>query len=254
MILNPRLSSTNETQFQRASSEIIPVWDAILRAQKSQATNWFLVAQPDHAALAGDIARLARSEIFPELNEEIIQAISLHDEGWKAFDNEASVKDRRPLSFLDLNAADLVVAWRDSIDCAGHAGALAALLVSGHFVRIGQLHLELRGKNADVEAFLSDEAARQVKLRPAQSRSAEEIEVLTDFLQFCDLLSLYICCGSREAVEFPQRFKGQGIRLRRDDEVCRIDPRVFGGGGSLGVAARRYPSGVVQVYIPALFA
>ena len=232
----------------------MPVWDAVLHAQTAPAKSWVLVAQPDHAALAGDIARLANSDIFPALNEEIIQAISLHDEGWKAFDNAALVKDGRPLSFLDLRSADLVNAWKDSIDCAAQVGALAAILVSGHFVRIGQLHLQLRGKNVDVETFLADEAARQTSLRSKQSLSAEEIEVLTDFLQFCDLLSLYICCGSRDSVEFPQRFKGQGIRLRRNDEFCRMEPRVFGGGGSLGVAARKYPGEALSAYIPALFA
>src|SRR5438128_11128406 len=61
-----------------------------------------------------------------------------------------------------------------------------------------------------------------------------------DVLQFCDLLSLYLCCGAPDNVEFPQRFCDRAIRIFRESEVLRTEPRVFGVGVSLGVQARRY--------------
>jgi len=34
----------------------VPAWEAVERKQKQAASEWWLVAQPDHAALAGDLA------------------------------------------------------------------------------------------------------------------------------------------------------------------------------------------------------
>ena len=68
-------------------------------------------------------------------------------------------------------------------------------------------------------------------------------------LQFCDVLSLYLCCGAAQDVEFPQRFGAKPIRLRREARaadqaaVCRFEPSPFiGGGVDLAVLARRFPS------------
>ena len=66
---------------------------------------------------------------------------------------------------------------------------------------------------------------------------------LVDLLQFCDVLSLYLCCGARAHVEFPQRFGDQSISLQRQGEMCVMKPRIFGDGASLAVRARRYPGG-----------
>ena len=37
----------------------------------------------------------------------------------------------------------------------------------------------------------------------SKNTTEKELETLTDVLQFCDLVSLYICCGAQNAVEFP---------------------------------------------------
>jgi len=63
-----------------------------------------------------------------------------------------------------------------------------------------------------------------------------------DLLQFCDLLSLYLCCGSNEDVEFPQRLAPSPIRLRRNGGGFRLEPAVIKSGAGLGVTARRHPT------------
>jgi hypothetical protein len=65
------------------------------------------------------------------------------------------------------------------------------------------------------------------------------VERLVDLLQFCDLLSLYLCCGSHAHVQFPQAVGSRSITLRRDGELCLLDPSPFREEISLGVPARR---------------
>ena len=77
-----------------------------------------------------------------------------------------------------------------------------------------------------------------------QSRSEKEVEYWTDVLQFCDLLSLYLCCGSEESVEFPQRIgpKGETIRLQVQDGVNVLSPSPFAREAEFSLEAQSYPA------------
>jgi hypothetical protein len=252
MILNPRLSAVDQAPAPGTSRTFVPAWDAVFRTQKASAESWLLVAQPDHATLAGDLAERIRSSDFPALDDEILRAISLHDEGWQSFDDQPMVHDGRPLSFLDLGPSEFLHAWTRSISTAEHVGPLAGILVSDHFLRLAHVHIETRGENSQVRKFIQHEEARQDRLRPRQKHSLEELSVLVDVLQFCDLLSLYLCCGTLEEVEFPQRFNNHSIHLYREGEMRCLQPSIFPGGASLGVSARTFPQKDGEVTIPVL--
>jgi hypothetical protein len=224
----------------------IPAWDAVLARQKEVAAEWWLVAQPDHAALAGDLAACIRAREFPQLDAEVVRAIALHDEGWAPFDRVPSLNEQgRPLSFFEMALSDFLEAWRDSIARAAQDSPIGGILVSEHFRRLGrwrrQTVQDTPENDAAVHSFREREGERQRRLSRRQDRRPEEISILVDVLQFCDLLSLYLCCGAREAVEFPQRFEGRAIRVHREAELLRSDPPLFGRGVSLAVRARRYP-------------
>ena len=79
---------------------------------------------------------------------------------------------------------------------------------------------------------------------PARLRSEGEVQHWTDVLQFCDLLSLYLCCGSRESVEYPQPIgpKGETIRLQVQDAAFVLSPALFVKEVELSVQARPYPA------------
>ncbi|HVO80286.1 MAG TPA: DUF3891 family protein [Terriglobales bacterium] len=245
MVLYP-LNAPAEHHAASGEHVTVPAWDVILRTQKQDATEWWLVAQPDHAALAGDLATCIRSPEFPQLDTEVVRAIAWHDEGWAAFDRAPSLNGRgRPLSFVDMALADFLRAWRDSIARAEQESPIGGILVSQHFCRLGRWRRQMMQDNpeddAAVESFLEREGERQRLLYHRQDRGPEEISMLVEVLQFCDLLSLYLCCGAREAVEFPQRFEGRAIRIHREAELLRSDPPLFGRGASLAVRARRFP-------------
>jgi uncharacterized protein DUF3891 len=247
----------------------IPAWQAVEKKQRQAAKNWWLVAQPDHAALAGDLAANLNSPLFPPLDRHVIRAIALHDAGWAQFDGGQRGTGRdlavvlgdpkldtqgRPRSFLEMTPGEFLMAWTDSIVQAEQAAPIGGLLVSRHFCRLAENRLESwidnPGDTNRLNQFIQNEAERQEHLLEHDPGPPDQVRVLTDVLQFCDLLSLYLCCGAVDAIEFPQKFGRHALRLKREGEMHRLEPAIFGPGVSLGVTARRYPlSGAVEVTV-----
>lgn len=253
MILHPLSPAVS------ASPEPISAWNAVAATQQQNATEWWLIAQPDHAALAGDLAAQFAASDFPSPDRELVQAIALHDAGWAKYDGGGTAgggkgpapqplrnDSGRPLSFLEVPVGIFVEAWLASIHCAEEkAGAIGGLMVSGHFRRLAEHRLnsmdDLPEDAARLRAFVEGEIREEDARFHRQSRSRAEVKRLVDLLQFCDLLSLYLCCGSRATVQFPQMIGRRAILLRRDGNLCLLDPSPFREEISLGVAARRDP-------------
>jgi hypothetical protein len=255
-----------ESQGAKPGSGVIAAWEAVAGAQKTQSPSYQLIRQPDHARLSGEIAQHLVVADARQVDDDIVRGIALHDEGWKGFDNGceqlsstpatysaenfALNAEGRPLSFLDIKAGDFLRAWRASIDSAEAVAPIAALIVSGHFTRLGKFGISAGAYSEDdarsVHRFLTSEEQRQSHVLRLQSRSASEVEYWTDVLQFCDLLSLYLCCGSEENVEFPQRIgpKGETIRLQMQGGICVTTPVLFARQASFCVEAHPYPAGM----------
>ena len=258
MILYP-LSGVPST-----SGEPVSAWEAVAAAQQQNATAWWLVAQPDHAALAGELAAQFAAPGFPIPDREAIQAIALHDAGWAKYDGGGErgggksiapeplrEPSGRPLSFLQAPVAVFVEAWVASIQCAeSKAGVIGGLMVSGHFCRLAEHRLNSAADTPEdvgrIHAFVENENRRYEARLGRQPRSHSEVERLVDLLQFCDLLSLYLCCGSRASIDFPQMIGPRPIVLRRDGELCLLDPSPFREEISLGAPARREPTSATK--------
>jgi len=236
-----------------------PAWPAIARIQKLTAAEYWLVSQPDHAALAGALAANFVSPQFPCVDPLMARAIEVHDAGWAMFDSEArstaapAVDARgKPVSFLEIDPADFLRAWCASIERAGSVCPAGGYIVSRHFCALGEGRLGSGIDGPDnaalLDGFLAGEAERQRRLHAQSGRPLAALEDLLRLLQFCDLLSLYLCCGATEAVEFPQTFASGRVRIRPQNGAFFLDPSPFRAPGgssemlSLGVQARRYPS------------
>jgi hypothetical protein len=259
MILRP------EAKSQPATDRFVPAWEAVARAQQARSAKYHLVRQPDHARVSGEIAQRLAVPAAPPVDDDIVRGISLHDEGWAAFDegrerlqatsanysgnNTALNAQGRPLSFLEIKAGDFLRAWVGSIDCAEAVAPIAALIVSGHFCRIGRFGISMsaysEGDLRRVGEFLASEEQRQCRWLGLQSRSEGEVQYWTDVLQFCDLLSLYLCCGSEESVEFPQQIGPNDglIRMQLWDDVFALSPSPFAKEVEVSVEAHSYPAG-----------
>ena len=259
MILRPQLSTPP------GSDGISSAWQAIARTQRAHSPNYLLVHQPDHARLAGELAEQFSIPGRPAVSEAIVTGISLHDEGWSMFDSGAEKLqatpaqytpegvpvngEGKPLSFSDIKAADFLRAWCASIEAAEAVTPIAGLIVSGHFYRLGKFGAGIGHYSGDdvrlVQQFIAGEERRRERLSQLESRSPAEIEYWTDVLQFCDLLSLYLCCGSQESVEFPQRIgdPNEAMLLRVKDGLNVLSPSPLEREAKFTLTAHSFPQG-----------
>lgn len=228
----------------------IPAWHAVEPLQRAHYESCWMITQPSHAALAGEIAAKLTGEQVPKLEAELIRAIALHDAGWGMPDAQAVMRSRSaqqtpPCSFLQVSVSEFLSAWRQSIEIALSTSPAGGYVVSRHFWRLGENRWKSTQDSpvdrARLKEFLDFEAGRQQKLTSRQSRSADELETLTDVLQFCDLMSLYLCCGSLENVEFPEYF-GVKVRTTREPEGLRLSPSLIPAETEFSVAALRHPA------------
>ena len=242
MILRP-LDPTPAT-----STEFLPAWSVVEQSQRQKYSDCWMITQPSHAALAGEFAAKLTGVDLPNLDAAVIRAIALHDAGWGMPDAQAIMQSRSigqgaPKSFIACGVGEFVNAWEKSIDVAASASAAGGYIVSRHFERIARVNASkiLEGDRQIAESFLQNEAARQAQLAARQEHTPKELEALTDVLQFCDLLSLYVCCGARQNVEFPEYF-GIKARLTAKTDSYSLDPIVIEPGTELVVAALRHPA------------
>ncbi len=254
MVLHPLVSETTS-----AGENYAPAWPVIERAQHQVAREYWLVSQPDHAALAGALAARFISPQFPAIDPLIARAIEVHDSGWAMFDCERAIAvppavDGRgkPLSFLEIAPPDFLRAWIASIDRAESVCPDGGYIVSRHFCALGERRLacvaDTPEDTARMRFFLRNEVERQRRLKSTAACDGRELERLLLVLQFCDVLSLYLCAGAGEAVEFPHRFDAGTIRMHRENQAFVLDPSPFRAGReddsivSVGVEARLYPA------------
>jgi len=254
MVLHPLDNDGGSSAPTSSISVPVPAWQAVERKQKQSSHGWLLIAQVDHSQLAGDLAARLKSPVIPPLAPDVIQAIAVHDAGWAPFDNAGMTAKRdihpklnddgRPLSFLDVRPPDFVVAWNGSIAEAEKVSPAGGFIVSRHFSRLAEGRLNSRIDDEEdtsrLREFLHTERARQSRLSSITSATPTELEDLTDILQFCDLLSLYLCCGAADPVEFPQAFHEVHVRVSRQADMFHFDPVLFGSGVSLGICGRSY--------------
>lgn len=225
-----------------------PAWSVVERTQRQPYDACWMITQPSHAVLASEFAAKMTGTNLPEIDAEIVRAIALHDAGWGVPDAQAIMQSRSvgknaPRSFVECSVGEFLFAWEKSIEIAASSSPAGGFIVSRHFTRLAQHSVTQlsRPDREKEERFLSHESERQSQLASRQSYSKEELELLTDVLQFCDLLSLYICCGAQETVEFPEYF-GLKTRVSIVGGSYKLEPALVPPGIQFKVAAMRHPA------------
>lgn len=171
-------------------------WEVFRATQESLAEAIGLVSQPAHAALAGRIAAALQATAFGELPAEVVEIIGRHDIGWAEADLAGLESADRvpPISFLAYPVPGAVDAWRRSIRAAERRSPLTGILTSRHFCLLASpddpLHV----------VFEDEESKRRELNEGACSVPGSDLDRFERALGFCDLLSLCLCSGSREAV------------------------------------------------------
>jgi hypothetical protein len=257
MVLRPLDSNGSGAD---AAGAPAPAWNAIAERQKNCAAGYWLISQPDHANLSGELAAHFVSDRFPRVDAQLARAIALHDSGWAIFPQESNPQlpprlcaNGKPLAFVEFEPGEFLQAWTASIDRAAGVSAAGGIIVSRHFCELGNFRLGIGGDLDDagrrlIAAFLQSEEQRRQKLQAACSAAAAELDALLEVLKFCDLLSLYLCSGARGEAEFPQKLTDRPVRISNaaGEDLYRLSPSPFQKDAelrvvSLGVCARMFP-------------
>jgi len=225
---------------EKHSTTPVSAWTAIEARLKQTAAEYWLVTQPSHAALAGDLAAALRDDLFGPIDQTVARSIALHDAGWSMEDAEQIQRLRaepkqKPSSFLEASADRSLRAWTGSIETAEKFAPIGGYLVSRHFERLS-LWVDKKGE-AQFEAFRKRENQRQKKLKTSIDRDEAALERLVDALQFCDVLSLYLCCGLSRAVKFEK----PAITISRKGDEYRLEPSPFREARQFSFSALRHP-------------
>jgi hypothetical protein len=165
---------------------------------------WFLISQPQHARLSGEMAARWGGRASP--HEELIFAASRHDTGWEEWELFPTLHppSGAPAHFLEVPASVNMDIWRRGIDRLLREGRpYAALLVSHHASAIYRRGVtsskDSKRHGREVGLFLREEEERQADLMrrlavderygPLLKRVWLDLRLL----QVWDLLSLMVC-------------------------------------------------------------
>jgi hypothetical protein len=225
-----------------APSEARPAWEVFLETEKRAQPPCAIVFQSDHAVLAGDLARALDPDVFGEIPDEVIEAISQHDLGWNESDlaQLRNLANSHPQPFPRLSIEQGQEAWEA---CVRHARSLPALmyvLISRHFTALAA---DIPGR----EDFGQTESARRLPVERELSCPPADLERWMNALGFCDLLSLYLCCGSRQTATFPLAHpsipasrNAPRVTVSWDGQFPRFSRRLTQPGAEFAVPARVY--------------
>jgi hypothetical protein len=180
--------------------------------------DWLIIAQIEHARLAGELARVWGNDRVASLTATpaLLRGVEHHDDGWQEWDDAPRLNPATgcPRSFMEMRMRDSTAIWTRSIVlCA--ADPLAGIAVSRHFCHLADQVQNSGRADADdresIDRFLREQSTVQTNLAAAahSSKSAAgtngEIENSFDLgfrtVRFFDLVSLWLCCAERHQPE-----------------------------------------------------
>jgi hypothetical protein len=233
---------------------IRPAFPIFLELQNLLEAPRTVILQPDHSRLAAEIAQHLRPEIFGELPPEVLGAIREHDFGWERSDrNQLALVANRPLRpFPRLSPEETHPSWRESVRRARDSSPLKGVIVSRHFCA-------LASQDPANRPFADEENPRREQIERDLKLAREDLDRWTAAIGFCDLVSLYLCCGSREPAEFPLAHSSlpaardaRKVVLEWKGEHPRFSSPVVKQGGTAGVKAWERVEGQPELWPVAL--
>ena len=217
--------------------QIRRVWQTFLDTQKTNEPPYGIVLQPDHANLAGDIAAVLDPAVFGSIPAEVIHAISTHDAGWRNSDEAQlqAIGEFPPRPFPMLQPEETMSAWYESVRLAELVSPLTGVIVARHFCA-------LAGNDQRYEIFLWNERPRLERAEANLGIRREHLDRWMAAIGFCDVLSLYLCCGTNEPAEFalghpalPESQNARRIFVGWKDGRPRLSEPVIASGATVSV-------------------
>lgn len=204
--------------------------------RRPEGESWLLITQPDHAALAGTLARAWRGGPAPDPLEETLLAIAEHDNGWREWEAAPTVNEHgEPRHFSEMAIADHLAIWERGIARLASISPYAALLVSSHADSLFRRRLDPPRDSPAARRLVAAFRRRQGRLRRSlvatvaadrdhcHGLAPPRLAANLQLLQLCDYLSLRICCAAPQSpatVRFPALAAPPGDGTFR---YCRLD-------------------------------
>ena len=213
-----------------------------MQTEKNVSPPCIIIFQPEHSVLAGAIARALVPDLFGELPAEVLAAIAQHDYGWSSSDTAQmqSLAQRLPRPFPALSNEEIMPSWRASIQHARSQSRLAYVIVSRHFTTLAT-------GDESKAAFVEEETERRASVEQDLGCATSDLNRWTGAIGFCDLVSLYLCCGSEEAAEFPlahpadpDSANARRTILSKEDGSLYFSPPTLKGAVPLSLECRSY--------------
>jgi len=233
--------------------------------RRQVAEEFWLIAQIDHAHLAGKLARHFGNTLFqvPQPFEQVVTAVAEHDAGWPLHDDSPTLNAKGlPLDVFETPWQIGLPVWSASADRAERNGPMTGLLVSLHSLALSvfaassnvsmqheQFDLSQQQAQFEFNKFQHREIERQERLRQKlgmrldrplkyglADEGADEAEDRLRFnfrlLQAMDLCSLAICCTKPPAdhtFDVHQKIGAPAIHmeLRREGNDLLVEPWPF---------------------------
>lgn len=191
-LLSPPQSSAPANGHPKSAAEVF------IQTEKQVHAPYGIIFQLEHSLLAGRLAQALVTDVFGELPPDVIQAIAQHDFGWQASDQaQMDALGRNSLRpFPAMSAEETLPSWNESVGHARSLGSLVYLIVSRHFTTLG-------ANDASRTEFVRTETERRAAIERTLPYPLSDLDRWTSAIGFCDLLSLYLCCGCQDPVEFP---------------------------------------------------
>ena len=204
--------------------------------RRPEGESWLLITQPDHAALAGQLARAWHGDPAPDPLEATLLAIDEHDNGWREWEAAPTVNERgEPRHFSEMAIADHLAIWERGIARLGAISPYAALLVSSHADALFRHRLDPPRDSPAARRLVAAFRRRQARLRRSfvarvaadrdhtHGLAPARLAVNLQLLQLCDYLSLRICCAAPQS---PATVRLPALAPTRGDgtfRYCRLD-------------------------------
>jgi hypothetical protein len=201
---------------------------------------WLIIAQIDHARLAGALARAWGNAGMPSVPAlpRLSWGIEHHDDGWAIWDASPRINPAsgRPRDFREMRMRDSTAIWSRSIEVCS-AAPLAGISVSRHFCHLAeQARRSPRDSDelAAIDRFLREQSGVQADLAAGfhWSGSLDDFSLLCNLgfyaVQFFDRLSLWLCCAAEEQPCCIRPPAGEPVTFhpRRVDQIV-ADPYPF---------------------------
>ena len=231
--------------------------------RRRHANDFLLIAQHDHALLAGQMAETFGNDRFasPIPLKQALQGVKLHDCGWPLHDDEPTLNgDGVPLDVFETPRPVGFTVWTASVERAMAKDPYAGLLVSLHVLSLSVLATEASRPGAGFDlanpqdrfaiikfqqrelerqeelrqrlGLRSEKAAHKAVAREHRQESEDQLQFNFALLQVMDQISLAVCCTEppmHQTRDMPTVPGGEKVKLalQRDGNDVIVDPWPF---------------------------